>query len=320
MMTQNSTKATTLTLPSEREIMITRSFNAPRELVFKAHLDPVLIPLWWGPRSTTTEVEELDAQVGGEWRFIHRTDDGREMSFYGEFRDITPYERIVQTSEFSGAPGHAIIETILFDEQNGKTHVTVIDQFDTMEERDMVLQSGMEGGLAESYERLEELAQRMGPDGPKQMVITRIFDAPRALVWKAWTDPETLMRWWGPKYFTSPVAKIDLREGGEYLFAMRSPEGQDLYSTGTYKKIDPMNEIIYTDSFSDAEGNIIPPSVFGMGDDYPVASDITVRFEDYDGKTKLTVIGNRPQGIMGEYATAGWNESLDKLADSLSKS
>jgi uncharacterized protein YndB with AHSA1/START domain len=255
--------------------------------------------------------------VGGEWRFLHSS-DGFEMSFYGEFREITPHERIVQTSEFSGAPGHVVLETILFDESDGKTNVTVIDLFDSVEDRDAMLQSGMEGGLAESYERLEELAIRMGPDGPKQMTITRIFDAPRALVWKAWTEPEHLMRWWGPKHFTSPLAKIDLREGGKYLFAMRSPEGQDLYSTGTYKKIDPMNEIIYTDSFSDAEGNIIPPSVFGMGEDYPIEADITVKFEDFAGKTKLTVIGSRPQGIMGEYASAGWNESLDKLAESLS--
>jgi uncharacterized protein YndB with AHSA1/START domain len=316
MMMQNKTKATTVTLPSDREIMITRSFNAPRELVFKAHLDPVLIPLWWGPRSTTTIVEKLDAQVGGEYRFIH-SGDGFEISFYGEFRDITPHERIVQTSEFSGAPGHVILETVLFDEQDGRTHVTVLDQFDTMEERDMVLQSGMEGGLAESYERLDELAQRMGPDGPKLLTISRTFDAPRALLWKAWTDPDTLMRWWGPKHFTSPVAKIDLREGGKYLFAMRSPDGQEMYSTGTYKKIDPMNEIIYTDSFSDADGNVITPSVFGMGDDYPAESDVTVQFEDAQGKTRMTVMARRPQGIMGEYATAGWNESLDKLAHSL---
>jgi uncharacterized protein YndB with AHSA1/START domain len=316
MMTQNSSPATTITLPSEREIVITRSFNAPRELVFKAHLDPVLIPLWWGPRSTTTVVEKLDAQPGGEWRFLHSS-DGFEMSFYGEFREITPHERIVQTSEFSGAPGHVILETILFDEQDGKTLMTIIEAFDTVEERDAVLQSGMESGLRESHDRLEELAQRMGPEGPKQITITRIFDAPRALVWKAWTDPQYLMRWWGPAHFTSPVAKIDLRVGGKYLFAMRSPEGQDLYSTGTYKKIDPMNEIIYTDSFSDEEGNVLPPSAFGMGDDYPVESDVTVKFEDVQGKTRMTVTTRRPQGIMGEYAIAGWNESLDKLAESL---
>jgi uncharacterized protein YndB with AHSA1/START domain len=98
---------------------------------------------------------------------------------------------------------------------------------------------------------------------------------------------------------------------------MRSPDGQEMYSTGTYKKIDPMNEIIYTDSFSDADGNVIAPSVFGMGDDYPAESDVTVQFEDAQGKTRMTVIARRPQGIMGEYATAGWNESLDKLAESL---
>jgi uncharacterized protein YndB with AHSA1/START domain len=149
-------------------------------------------------------------------------------------------------------------------------------------------------------------------------VITRIFDAPRALVWKAWTDPETVKRWWGPKDYTSPVAKIDFQVGGKYLFAMRSPEGQDLYSTGVYRKIDPMNEIVYTDSFSDAEGNIVAPTEYGMPDDVPAESEVTVKFEDHGGgKTKMTVITHRPAGVMGEYANQGWNESLDKMAASL---
>jgi uncharacterized protein YndB with AHSA1/START domain len=92
----------------------------------------------------------------------------------------------------------------------------------------------------------------------QELVITRIFDAPRELVWKAWTDPQQLMRWWGPKDFTSPLSEIDLRVGGKYLFCMRSPEGQDFYSTGVYLIIDPPNEIVFTDSFADENGNVVP--------------------------------------------------------------
>lgn len=152
----------------------------------------------------------------------------------------------------------------------------------------------------------------------KDLVITRIFDAPRALVWKAWTDPQHLMRWWGPETFTSPTCKVDLRVGGKYLFCMRSPEGQDFWSTGVYNEIVPLERIVYTDSFSDAEGNVISPEAYGMGSDFPIASVITVTFEDYEGKTKMTLRNpGVPEGEMREMTLSGWNTSLDKLAASL---
>lgn len=318
-MTQNSRPAqpgTAISLPSDREIVITRTFNAPRELVFRAHTDPVLIPLWWGPRSTTTIVEQMDVRPGGAWRFVHRTDDGQEFRFYGEFREVVPPERLVQTSEFDGAPGHVVLETITFEEHEGRTTMMIVDLFESMQDRDAALQSGMESGMVESHDRLSDLVVRMGPEGPRELVITRHFDAPRALVWKAWSEPEYVKRWWGPQHFTSPVCQIDFRVGGRYLFSMRSPEGQEFYSTGVYQKIEPMDEIVYTDSFADANGNVISPSEVGMND-VPLESPVTVRFEDQGSGTKLTVIAHRPTGVMGEYAYLGWNESLDKLAEIL---
>jgi uncharacterized protein YndB with AHSA1/START domain len=152
----------------------------------------------------------------------------------------------------------------------------------------------------------------------RDLVITRVFDAPREMVWKAWTEPEQLMRWWGPKSFTSPICKIDLRVGGKYLFCMRSPDGQDYYNTGVYQKIDPLNEIVYTDSFADEKGNVVPASHYGLSADFPLELQVTVTFEDYDGKTKVTLkhVG-LPVGEMSEQTKAGWNESFDKLAESL---
>jgi uncharacterized protein YndB with AHSA1/START domain len=144
-------------LPSDREILITRLFDAPRELVFRAHTDPALIPLWWGPRSTTTIVDQMDVRPGGQYRFIHRTDDGSQYVFSGEFREIVPPERLVQTSEFDGAPGHIVLETITFEEQDGKTILTVLDACANQEDRDAILASGMEEGLNETYDRLTEL-------------------------------------------------------------------------------------------------------------------------------------------------------------------
>jgi len=152
------------------------------------------------------------------------------------------------------------------------------------------------------------------------LVIERIFDAPRELVWKAWTEPERVMRWWGPKGFTSPVCKIDFRVGGTYLFCMRSPEGQDYWSTGVYREIVPLERIVWTDSFADEKGNVVSPSDYGMSPDFPSEALITVTFEELGGKTKLTLQQSIPVALAEEAgAREGWNGSLDKLAESLAK-
>lgn len=156
----------------------------------------------------------------------------------------------------------------------------------------------------------------------KELTITRIFDAPRELVWKAWTEPERVKRWWGPKGFTSPVIKIDLRVGGEYLNCMRSPEGQDFWSKGVFREIAPPERLVMTGSFADKEGNTVPASYYGMSGDWPLEMLVTVTFEEQEGKTKLTL---KHSGIEGISATdrdnmeQGWSQSFDKLAEHLAK-
>ncbi len=152
-----------------------------------------------------------------------------------------------------------------------------------------------------------------------QLVITRVFDAPRKLVWKAWTDPGHFKRWWGPKQFTCPACEMDLRVGGRYLWCMRSPEGKDYWSTGVFREIVPLERIAYTDSFADEKGNVVPASYYGLpGDNWQLELHVTVTFEDLGGKTKMTLTHvGFPDGNMGEMAGTGWNESFDKLAESL---
>jgi uncharacterized protein YndB with AHSA1/START domain len=152
----------------------------------------------------------------------------------------------------------------------------------------------------------------------RDLVITRIFDAPRELVFKAWTEPERMKKWWGPKNFTAPVIKIDLRIGGKFLGCMRDQEGREYWSTGTYKEIKFPEKIVCTDSFADENGNVVPASHYGMAEDFPPEMLITVTFEDLNGKTSMTLVhSGLPAGEMGEMASAGWSESLDKLAESL---
>lgn len=147
------------------------------------------------------------------------------------------------------------------------------------------------------------------------LIITRIYDAPREVVWKAWTDPETVKRWWGPKGFTAPVSKIDLRVGGTYLNCMRGPEGRDYWSTGVYRELVPQERLVMTDSFADEKGNAVPASHYGFTGDWPLELLVTVSCEDVKGKTKMTLKHEGiPEGVVKAMTEAGWNESFDKLA------
>jgi uncharacterized protein YndB with AHSA1/START domain len=149
--------ATRLTTPSDREISSERIFAAPRERVFAAYTDPDSIPRWWGPRRMTTAVDRMDLRPGGTWRFVSHDPDGVEYAFRGIYREIVPPERLVQTFEWEGSPGHVIVETVTFEDLGEHTKLTVTSLFHTTEERDGMLASGMEKGMSESHERLEEL-------------------------------------------------------------------------------------------------------------------------------------------------------------------
>jgi uncharacterized protein YndB with AHSA1/START domain len=152
----------------------------------------------------------------------------------------------------------------------------------------------------------------------RELVITRTFDAPRALVWRAWTEPERFMRWWGPKIFTSPSCEMDLRVGGKFLWCMQWPDGRRNYNTGEFLEIVPPERLVYTDCFADEDGNVVPASHYGLPADFPEEMRVTVTFEDLGGKTKMTLTHTGlPAGEMSEMTGQGWNESFDKLAASL---
>jgi uncharacterized protein YndB with AHSA1/START domain len=158
MTNQTDTAGTTVvSTPSDREIVSERVFDAPRDRVFAVYTDPQLIPSWWGPRRVTTTVDQMDVTPGGAWRFLMRDTDGEEIGFRGIYREVSPPERLVQTFEWEGMPGHVIVETATFEELDGRTKVTTTSLFHTTEERDGMLASGMETGLTETHDRLAEL-------------------------------------------------------------------------------------------------------------------------------------------------------------------
>jgi uncharacterized protein YndB with AHSA1/START domain len=150
----------------------------------------------------------------------------------------------------------------------------------------------------------------------ERMVITRVFDAPRELVWKAWTDPRYVMQWWGPKGFTAPICEMDFRVGGKFLCCMKSPDGQEFWNAGEYYEIVLHEKIVSSMYFADSKGNKVEPEQYGIEHEaIDGAHDVTL-FEDLgDGRTRLTHIGNEPMESARETGQLeGWNQILDKVA------
>ena len=159
-LTMQRTAKATVTTPSDREIRVERIFAAPRERVWKAMTDPELVKQWWG-RGNNLVIERMEVKRGGHWRFVEHSPDGVH-GFEGRYREVTPPERVVQTFEWDGMPGHVILEDMrLEDLGDGRTRLVTISLFFTNEERDGMLHSGMETGMNQSYEALDALLARM---------------------------------------------------------------------------------------------------------------------------------------------------------------
>jgi len=143
--------------PGTQEISMTRTFDAPRELVFETTMDPELIPRWWGPRYLETTVDEMDVRPGGRWRFLQRDPEGHVHAFHGVYHDITAPERMVCTFEYEGVPGHVLLQTATYEDVGGKTKLTLQSVFQAAADRDGMVKSGMETGARDMMDRMAEL-------------------------------------------------------------------------------------------------------------------------------------------------------------------
>ena len=144
-------------------IDVTREFDAPRDLIFRAHTDPELLVQWMGPRQYKMAVERWDVRDGGAWRYTHQDADGNEWGFHGVFHGPASPERWVQTFEFEGAPGHVSLGTLTLEENAGRTIARVHSVYQSVEDRDAMLLGGMAEGMNDGYDRLDELVARLVP-------------------------------------------------------------------------------------------------------------------------------------------------------------
>jgi uncharacterized protein YndB with AHSA1/START domain len=311
---------TAATDTADREILITRLLNAPRELAFRAWTDPEQVAKWWGPRGFRTTTHEMDVRPGGVWRFIMHGPDGTDFDNRVTYVDLVEPARIVY--DHGGDDGNVQFQsTITFEAQGEKTLLSMRMVFPTREERDRVVRvyGAVEGGN-QTVDRLEQHLASLTGSG-RVLEITRFFDAPRERVFAAWTQPERFVEWWGPRGFTTPFCEIDLRAGGLLRFCMRSPEGQDIWCGGVFQQVVAPSRIVFTDYFTNSAGEKVSPTEYGLSAEWPVEALVTVLFDDYGGKTNLTLLHHAGGGTDAEFegANEGWSQSFDKLAEYLSR-
>ncbi len=305
-----ASSALIVTLPSDREVLLTRVFQAPRRLVFEALSKPEHVLRWFGPRFCPIVQCEMEFRAGGEWRYMLAGPGGKQMGMRGVYREIEPPARIVSTESFDDYPGTETLNSLTIMEENGATTLRVRVLYPSKEVRDAVIASGMEHGAGQTYDRLEEHLEKMATNksDEAELITTRIFDAPRELVFRAWTDPMRLQRWWGPRGFTNPVCDVDVRPGGAIRIEMRGPDGKVYPMTGTYLEIVEPERLVFLSSALDANKQPL----------FEVLNVVTFA-EEPGGKTKLTlevkVSKIRPEAA-GHIAgmEIGWSMSLDRLA------
>ena len=160
-MAVTSSGTATVTLPSDTQILITREFDAPKHLVYRAWTTPELVKRWWHANRGEVTLAEIDLRVGGTWRYVSRSEDGFEVGFHGEYREIVPNERLVTTEVYEGIPDadeHAALDTLTLTESDGRTTLTVVVEHPTKEGRDAHINSGMEAGMQDAMDLLEEVA------------------------------------------------------------------------------------------------------------------------------------------------------------------
>ena len=297
---------------TDRELILTRVLDAPRELVFRMWTDPQHVAKWWGPMGFTNPVCEMDVRPGGELRIVMRAPDGTDHPMIGTFREVVAPERLVFTFAAVDGQGNSLLDgvtVVTFTERGGKTELTVQTHAIALVPLAARMLEGMDAGWRQTLDRLEGHVREESASGQpadRELVVIRILDAPRARVFQAWTDPEQIALWWGPQGFTTTFLEMDIRPGGAYRACMRSPEGTLYRRRGVYREIVAPERIAFTFAWEDAAGDLGHETL------------VTVTFTDQAGKTLLTLHQATFESVARcDDHRRGWTSCLERFAEYL---
>jgi uncharacterized protein YndB with AHSA1/START domain len=294
-------------------LLLTRVFNAPRALVFKAWTDPVHVAQWWGPHGFTNPRCDLDVRPGGAIRVDMRGQDGTVYPMVGEYREIVEPERLVFTSGALGGDGKLLFEilnTVTFAEDCGRTTLTLETRVLNQIGDAARYLSGQSRGWGQSIERFEAYVERTREPG-REIIISRVFDAPRDLVWDAMTNPEHIVHWWGPNGFTTTIEVMDVRPGGAWRHVMHGPDGTDYPNDSVFTMVVKPERI----GFRTSGGRAGSPGI---------SFEATWTFEELgNGRTRTTIYMIFPTAeareiVVKEYgAIEGGQQTLGRLEEFL---
>lgn len=318
---------------SEWDLVMTRVFDAPRELVFQAWTETRHVAQWWGPNGFTNPVCEMDVRVGGAIRIDMRAPDGVVYPMSGVFQEIARPERLVFVGSALDDQGNSmfdVLNTVLFAEQHGKTTLTLQMRVIKATAQAPQYLKGMEAGWTQSLDRLGahlgsifistqdkerkgmHLARKSATStADREIVGTRIFDAPRELVWKMWTDPKHLVEWFGPNGFTTTIHEMDVKPGGLWRLTLHGPDGRDYHNRVIYLEVTEPERLVY--EHRPEEGC------------EPVSFQTVVTFAERGDKTELRVqmlfatAAERDHTVKTYGAVEGLTQTLGRLEKALAK-
>jgi uncharacterized protein YndB with AHSA1/START domain len=310
---------------SNRQIVIERIVDAPRELVWRAWTDPTLLANWWGPIGFTTTIEKMEVRPGGVMQQVMRGPDGTDYPNSSVFVEVVAPERIVYDHRGgrAGDPLEPFQATWTFEALGAKTRITIRMVFSTAAVRQRVAEQygAIEGG-EQTLQRLAQQLAGLSAEGASghDFVITRVLAAPRELVFQAFTDPEHMQQWWGPKGLTVVSAQMDLRPGGSYHYGMRAPDGTVMWGKFVYREILAPSRLVFVNAFADAAGNL---TRHPTSPTWPLELLSTLTFDVHAAGTLLTLRwAPLPSATAQERATfaaahpsmqQGWSGTLEQL-------
>lgn len=283
------------TANADREIVQERVFDAPVALVFKALTDPAYLPKWFGPKGFTNSVHEIDVRPGGVWRFVMHAPDGTDFDNVIQYVEIVENERMVydQGSAVDEAPHFRV--TVTFEDLGGKTRLCMRSVFPTAEAVEAVKKFG---AVELGQQTLDRLANLLATSA-QSFSISRSFDAPRELVFKAWTEAERLAQWWGPKGFDLEVVSLEVRPGGVFHYRMSNAQGAEMWGRFFYAAVAAPERLIYLSSFSTPEGGVARAP---FSEDFPLLVYNVLTFTEENGKTTVSLSSSPIDGTPAEQA------------------
>ncbi|HNC94543.1 MAG TPA: SRPBCC family protein [Myxococcota bacterium] len=304
---------------SNREIVLSRHFSAPRDLVFEAWTRPDFIDRWWGPRAFTTHTTSMEVRPGGAWIFEMRSAEYGNFPNRVRYLEVVPSEKLVydhDAGKDNDPAGFHVVVTF-----TAVADGTTVEMRTTLASEEALANAKKFGAIEGGQQTLERLGENLSAAAEQDLVIVRVLRAPVARVWRAWSDPAQLALWWGPKGFSMEVASLDLRPGGVFHYAMSAPGGDmgKMWGKFVFTEVVPQQRIVYISSFSDEHQGIVRHP---MAPTWPAEVHNSLSFVADGDRTVLTLRGRPIRATEEELALfagarsnvqQGFKGTLDQL-------